>query len=121
MNEVKKYGISNILPLIFLGVEMGNVADKMGRTKGMKRYFYATELLDEAIEIRKVDFSQVRLEIADLDSSEREKIEIAIKEKFNIVDDNLENAIEKAISIVERQVFVITDSIDLYKELKAKK
>lgn len=114
-----KYGIANILPLILLGVEMGNVADKIGRTKGMARYFKLTELFDEGVAVMGVDFKQVKEEIKDLDADEKLMIKNAIKEKFDIVDDKLELAIEKSLDIVENLMNVVQSSIDLFKELKA--
>lgn len=117
--ETPKLGIANLLPIIMLAVEMGNVADKMGRTKGLARYMNVTSLLDETVDVLKVDFKQVKAEIADLTAEERAEIEQAIKEKFDIADDKLEGVIEKSIGIVEKQISVVVEAIDLYKGLKA--
>lgn len=114
-----KVGIANILPLILLAVEMGNVADKMGRTKGMARYFKLTELFDEGVAVMGIDIKQAKEEIKDLDEDEKLMIKNAIKEKFDIVDDKLEGVIEKSLDIVDDLFKVIQNSIELFNSLKA--
>lgn len=121
METVKKYGIKNVLPIVMLGVEMGNIADKMGRTKGMARYMHITSLFDEVMALGSVDFSQVKLELKDLDATERATIEKDIKDKFDIVDKNLEGVIEEAINIIESAVIVITRSVTMVGKIKALK
>lgn len=114
-----KYGISNILPLILLSIEMGNVADKMGRTKGLARYMKLTELFDEGVAVMGVDFKQIKEEIKDLDDDERLMIKNAIKEKFDIVDDKLEGVIEKSLDSLDNLINSIQSLVELYKGLKA--
>lgn len=115
------YGIKNLLPLILLSIELGNVADKFGRKKGVGRYLTLVDLADEVIDLRNVDFSQVKKEVSELDESEKKIITDAVKEKLDLVDDSLEIVIEDFIVILERQVAVVSDSLALYKKLKAPK
>lgn len=119
--EAKKYGITNLMPIIMTGVELGNVADKMGHTKGMSRYMHATSLFDEIVSLGNVDFKQVKLEIKDLDETEIATIKNEIKVKFDIIDDNLEGIIEESIDIVEDAYSIIDRSTSLVKKIKALK
>lgn len=116
-----KYGITNIIPLVMLGVEIGNVADKMGHTRGMARYMHLTGLFDEAIALGMVDFKQVKLEIKDLDNVEMEQIKQQVKIKFDIIDDDLEGVIEEAIEIIEDISSSVVRSITLAQKIKALK
>lgn len=116
MNE--KLGIVNLKPIVALGFEMGNVGDKMGRTKGAARYLALMDLFDELMGLAKIDFSKVKAEIKDLDASEREELHNFMKAKFDIVDDKLEMAIEEGLKIVEEAYGLVTRSIALAKGLK---
>lgn len=102
-----------------LGFELGNVADKVGRTKGASKYFALVDLFDEVTALGSVDFKLIDDEIKDLDATERETLHQAIKDKFDIVDDKLENAIEEAIAILSEQVKLVERSIKLVKDYKA--
>lgn len=113
--STQKLGVSNLLPLIMLGVEMGNVGDKMGRTKGMQRYMHLTALFDEVTALGQVDFKQALAEAKDLDPSETQMIHEQLKVKFDIVDDKLELAIEEGLKIVEEAYGLVNRSITLYK------
>lgn len=117
MNE-EKYGIENLKPLVALGIELGNVGDKVGRTKGAARYLHLMDLFDELTGLAKVDFGKAKEEIKDLDAAEREELHTFMKVKFDIVDDKLEMAIEEGLKIVEEAYGLITRSIDLAKGLK---
>src|SRR5690606_41545942 len=96
----QKFGIENLKPLVSLGIELGNVADKMGRSKGAARFGHLLMLTDEAMALGSVDFSKVKAEIKDLDESEKQQLKDHLKAKFDIVDDKLEVAIESGIDIL---------------------
>lgn len=117
MNE-EKYGIENLKPIVALALELGNVADKVGREKGAARYLNLMDLFDELTGLAKVDFAKVKKEVADLDASEREELHTFMKVKFDIVDDKLEMAIEEGLKIIEEAYGLVTRSIDLAKGLK---
>lgn len=115
---VEKKGITNIIPVLFVAIELGNVGDKMGRSKGAARYGHLLQLTDELMGLGAVDFSELKKEIKDLDAQERLELHAKIKEKFDIVDDKLEIAIEKGLELLEMQYQVVEGSIALYKEIK---
>jgi len=112
-------GIKNLKPVLALGIELGNVADKVGRQTGAARYLGLMDLFDELTALGSVDFKEVSKEIKDLDAQEREELHAFLKVKFDIVDDKLEMAIEDGLKIVEEAYGLIKRSQALYKSLKA--
>lgn len=116
--QTEKLGISNLKPILFLAIEMGNVGDQMGRTEGAARYGKLLGLADEVMGLASVDFSKVKAEFKDLDEAEIAELKADAKVKFNIVDDKLEMAIEEGLDILERQYGIVQDSIALAKKLK---
>ena len=116
---MKKYGITNLKPIIALGIELGNVADKVGRAKGATRYLSLMDLFDELMALGKVDFKLVSKEAGELDTEERAELHSFLKAKFDIVDDKLEVAIEEGLKIVEEAYGLVNRSMALAKSLKA--
>ena len=115
---MEKLGISNLKPVVSLGIELGNVADKVGRNTGATRYLALMDLFDELTALGSVDFKAVGAEIKDLDAGEREELHNHLKAKFDIVDDKLEMAIEEGLKIVEEAYGLVTRSIALVKGMK---
>lgn len=116
----EKLGVQNLLKMILLGVEVGNVADKMGRAKGMARYMYITELFDEVVAIGSVDFHEAKREAKDLDDEEKAMIQAEIAKKLDIVDDELEMIIEDALAAVQTMVSGVIKAIDIVKRSRDK-
>lgn len=114
----EKYGMENLKPIVALALELGNVGDKVGRTKGAARYLHLMDLFDELTGLAKVDFKKVKEEIKDLNAAEREELHTFMKVKFDIVDDKLEMAIEEGLKIIEEAYGLVTRSIELAKGLK---
>lgn len=114
----EKVGIENLKPIVALGIELGNVADKIGRGKGAARYLPLMDLFDELMALNGVSFAAVKAEIKDLDAGEREELHSFLKVKFDIVDDKLELAIEEGLKIVEEAYGLVVRSINLVKGLK---
>lgn len=117
--EQKKLGIENVTKCVHLAVELGNVADKIGRTKGAGKYGHLLLLMDEVTALGSVDFKQVMPEIKDLDAVEKATLLQSVKEKFDIVDDKLEAVIEEGLAILVDASALVQRSIDLSKQLKA--
>ncbi len=115
----EKFGISNLKIVVAVGIEMGNVADVMGRTKGAARYFALMSLTDELFALQGCDFSLLDDEIKDLSEVEGTELNSFIAAKFDIASDRLESVIERALTIVKKQADVIIESIDLAKYIKA--
>lgn len=113
-----QYGVTNLWPMVALGVELGNVADDFGRLKGAARYLSLMDLFDELMGLSKVDFKLAKEEVKELDEVDRAELKAKVKAKFDIEDDRLETVIEEAIDILEMQYQVIDKSINLAKSLK---
>lgn len=116
---MEKLGINNLKPIVALGIEMGNVADKIGREQGVKRWMHIADLFDELLSLGKVDFKMVSKEIDDLDESEKLELNAFLKEKFNIVDDKLEVAIEGGLKLIADQYSLVKKAIKLANDLKS--
>lgn len=120
MNEVQeKLGIDHLEPIAMMALEVGNVADKMGRSKGMERYFHLTSLFDEMTALSSVDFKKAKAQFKDLDEAEMETLMSKAKPKFDIADDKLEMAIEEGLDIMIDLYSAIDRSIELVKKFKA--
>jgi hypothetical protein len=118
---MKNLGISNLKPVVALGIELGNVADKVGRNTGAARYLGLMDLFDELTALGSVDFKAIGAEIKDLDDAETKELHEFLKVKFDIVDDKLEMAIEEGLKIVEEAYGLVNRSIALVKGLKEEK
>lgn len=110
----------NLLILTLAVVELGNVADKFGRSKGMARYMTLTELADEAIMMSKFDPAKAKEEYKKVLADEGLKASFIndIKQKFNIVDQDLEQKIEKSLEVGLKLYDAVKDSIELAKSFK---
>lgn len=115
---MEKVGIKNLKPVVALAIEMGNVADVMGRTKGVARFMALTALMDEAMAINGVDFKAVKAEIKDLDSAEKDELNAFIAAKFDIASDKLEGIIEEAVDLAADIYDVGAKAIALVKKAK---
>jgi hypothetical protein len=114
-----KIGITNLKPTVALAVELGNVADVMGRTKGVAKFMALSSLMDEAIAAGSIDFKQVKEEIKDLDASEIAELHSFIGAKFDIKSDKLEATIEGALGIAIDLFELVEKAIALSKAAKA--
>ncbi len=113
-----QHGVKNLWPMVALGVELGNVADDFGRSKGAARYLHLMDLFDELMGLGKVDFKLAKEELKELDGADRDELKSLTKAKFDIEDDKLEHAIEEAMDILEMQYQVVDKSLALAKSLK---
>lgn len=115
----KKYGIVMLTKVLMLVVELANVADLMGRTKGAAKYMHLMKLIDEIQEIGDVKFDQVKLELGELDAEERAAILLALKTKLDLTDDKLEVVIEDGLALAAEQAALVDRGIAFAKALKA--
>jgi len=119
MSEVTVIGIENLKLMISLPIELGNIADKIGKEKEWKRWLNLIDALDEVVDVLKVDWKQLQQECADLSEAEKAELYKHISEKFDIANDKLEGAIEKSILILVTIASMVKESIDLFRALKA--
>jgi hypothetical protein len=110
--------IENLWPYVALGLEVMNVADAMGRTKGAARYTKLMDILDEAMALSGASFDEAKLEVASLNDTEKALLFTKIKNKFDIVDDKLEVAIEESMQIIVDQFKIVERAKTVYRTLK---
>lgn len=117
----EKLGIANVKILLLFALELGNVADSIGRhpEKGVARYGKLLDLMDEMMALGTMKLDQVVPEFEDLDDAEKADLMAAMKSKFDIEDDKLEGAIEDGLGIVVDAVSLVQKSISLVKSFKA--
>jgi len=109
---MEKYGIEHSKKFLAMLIELGNIADKMGRLKGMARYMHITQLFDEMTAMADFKFAEMKKEIDDYSVEEMAELENFIVEKFNIEKDELEKVIEKAFAI-GLKVYGLLDELKL--------
>lgn len=108
---MEKYGIENLKKFMALIIEMGNVADQMGRLKGMARYMFITQLFDEMTMMATFSYDQMKKEFEDLSPEEMAELEKFLIGKFNIEKDDLEAVIEKSF-VIGLKVFGLIDELN---------
>lgn len=104
-----KYGTEQIEKVLDVVVEAGNVAEKIVKEGGgvISKVSHLLKLADELIKVAGLVPSQLKLEFADLDANEKEKLMAHMKEKFDLENDALEAKIEAGLDLaVEAEEFI---------------
>ncbi len=102
-NEVAtpKLGISNILLLITVTMSFIMMGDKMGHENNWtSRMAHVFGFIPSLMKLSTVEWSQVGPEIKDVDPVEYEEIKAHLIEKFDIIDDKLEEMIEAILNLI---------------------
>lgn len=116
-----KLGVENIVKVLDVVVEVGNVADKFSHTDGMaNKAAHLLSLTDELLAIPGIHFDQVSLEYTDLDAAEKAELLTHMKAKFDIADDELEIVIESALALVVDLDGLVRQALVLANALKKK-
>lgn len=117
---MEKLGIENLKLLIALPIEVGNIAYSISHDKNnsFKKWLKLIDVLDEVIDLFKINWSTLKEEYLNLDQPEKLELESFICSKFDIPDKNLESAIEKSIFILISLESMIKDAIVLFKHTK---
>jgi hypothetical protein len=120
---MEKFGIDNMLIVVALPVEMGNIADEIGHdnASGFKKWFKITSMLPELIDLLKVKWSDIPGELTDLSDVEKSQIEEFVKQKLELQDKNLEGTIEESLSIVSELATLVQRCVTLSQKIKALK
>lgn len=118
---MEKVGIEQIKSVLMLILELGNVADYIGKHSemGVTRFTKLTDLFDELVAMGQFDAAKLKAEYADLDEAEKAQLKLAIKEKFNIEDDKLEAKIEEGLDLVIEGYAFIMKVMSFAKAMKA--
>lgn len=112
--------MNNLLPIVMLIAEIGNVGDIMGRTTGSARYMAMMMLFDEATGLASVDFSKVpeELKAALADSEKMSEIQAKFAGKFDIADDQLEGLIEEVLLLAKENYEIVKKDITFINKIK---
>ena len=97
MEEKKSLDVQNIIPVINFIMELGNVIEKVVKTKNFASFF---DLMDELIAFQAVDWSRVIPELKDISQDEKEQLKKVAFDKFDIENDRIEFIIEEGLSII---------------------
>lgn len=114
----KKKGISNLRRLYAFGAEFMDVL-----TKGLagKDWSALSELIDETLELTQTEWSEIKMELMDLDGSERKELQSIVAQKIDNSDEYLETMVEA----IADWVLVTVDSafriMDFVEKQKAEK
>lgn len=115
----EKYGIENLKKCIALGVEGGNVLDKVLHGSGIGKWGALMDLLDEVVAMGSVDWSLLDDEWKDLSNAERDELKTFVAGKYDVVDNKAEAVVEKAFSLVLKLDALARDAVELVEELKS--
>lgn len=116
--ENKKLGIEDLTKCVMLAVEVGNVADAMGRTKGMAKYGHLMAIMDEMTLMAGVSMANVIAQCKDLDGEERVQLHNAIKLKLDLADEELELVIVEALGLIVDGAALIQRAVRMVKNFK---
>ena len=122
-NAVTKYGIEGVKNILALGIECGNMADKMVKETG-GRLAKAAHLMmigDELFALTGVDWKNLGNEFKDIDPVEMKELYAFAEEKFDIANDEVEVIVEKSISTLMALGESIMELVELGKAIKAAK
>ena len=118
---MEKFGIENVKKIIAIPVEMGNIGDAIGRTKGADKWLKLTGLFDELMALTSVDFKNLGNEFKDMDAVEMAELKKFMADKLDLGDDNVEKVVEKSIEILHLLGDGVLKCFDLVKLIKAMK
>lgn len=111
-----KFGIVNIINVINLILEAGNVLPELQKDQSSFSKFIALGRMgDELMSMIDVDFDALKKEILELDNEDKRQISIIASKKYDIKDDVMEAKIEMALDLGIRLIDVFVESSQLYK------
>jgi len=128
MVDEKKYGIENLIKVLDVVLEGGNVvgeiADLAKNNDGnLKWYQYiipSGKLLDEIVALLGANFNLLIPEMKDLDDAEIAQLEVHFKEKFDIPQDQLEGLVENSLQLLKKLIAIIQEILALIESFKKK-
>jgi len=116
------YGVNNLLKVLDLGIELGNVAGKSledGKI-GLTDMTLATSLFDEVMGLTSVNWSDLPKEAKELDHEDMAIVSQAFAAKFDIPQDELETKVEAAIVLAMSAIKFASEVKDFVSSLKKK-
>lgn len=118
----EKFGIENLKKIIALPIEIGNISGKIieNQDKSWKRFLAIFDLLDEAVDLLKVDWSKIKDEYMDLSDLEKADIHDYLVNRFDIANDSVESIVENSFSILFELESIIKKTIALVTAFRSK-
>ena len=125
---MKKLDYKNVEKLTLAVIALGNIGDQAGHTNNwaMRAQVIIGGLMANSVKLMNLtnlDFSLIDDEVKDLDAEERKQLIETVKAEFDIVDDKLEEVIEKALEkvvtlggFVKELMEFVTEVKDLFKK-----
>ena len=116
----EKFGIKNLKILIALPIEIGNIAGGIvdSNDKSWKRFLKLFDLLDEAVDLLKVEWSGIKDEYLDLSDVEKLEIRQMMMDKFDIPNDRIEAVVESSFEMLFELETLVKKAIALVKAIK---
>lgn len=117
----QKLGIDQIIKVLDLILEAGNVSEKVASaTSVVSKVMALVPLSDELLRLLSLSPIVLKAQWADLDSDERKELNEYMREKLDLQDDALEAKIEAGLVLVNQAVEFIDQAINYAKDFKKK-
>jgi len=115
-----KFGIENLKLLIGVILSFITIGDKMGHENNWtSRWAHLVGFLPSLMSLGSINWSLLDDEVKDIDDSEKEEIRLFVNEKFDILDDKLEETIEEALAIAAQVGSFVKVVSEFVKKIKA--
>jgi hypothetical protein len=114
------HGQENLKKLVMLGMELGNVIDKVvGHEEGgLGRWGALMDLADEVMALSTVEWKKLGDEYQDWSQEEKNLLMVDVKAKFDLRDDNIEEMVEKGLALALHGEGFIREAVALGKAMK---
>lgn len=99
--ENKKLSVEQIIKVLDVIIEGGNVADKVAKaTSVMTKVMAVVPMADELLRLLSLSPTVLKAEWSDLDAEEKAALKAHVNEKFDIADDDIEAKVELGLALV---------------------
>ncbi len=117
----EKHGVDQIIKVLDLVVEGGNVADAVSKAESvMSKVMAVVPIADELLRIMSLSPVALKVQFKDLDDTERDQLREHVREKFDISDDVLEQKLEDGLDLVTDLVSLVDRAVDYAKAFRKK-
>ena len=117
----KKEGVDQIIKVLDVVVEGGNVADAVSKqTTVIGKAMAVLPIADELLRLMSLSPMALKRQWKDLDDEEREMLRKHVNEKFDIADDALEAQLETGLDLVGDVIDCVDRAVAYAKSFKKK-
>lgn len=112
-------GIENFKKLYIIVLKLVNTGDKMGHKNNWgDRMSILFGLFPMLMNLSSIKWGEIGPEMKDFDESERIEIVQVTIDELDLQDDNIEEAVEKSISMTNKIVGMVNEVIELVNSIK---